>query len=75
MAIFQWACGIHREHGEHRENGRGEKDKLTEPRETQTTTGPALGLGREQRRGPTLEQGCSEKIVRTETVQVIPKGA
>ena len=75
LAIFQGACGKHREHGELRENGRGEKDKLTEPRETQATTGPALGLGREQRRGPTLEQGCSERIVRTETVWVTPKGA
>lgn len=75
LAIFQWACGIHRERGEHRENGGGEQDKLTEPRETHATTGPALGLGREQRWGPTLEEGGSERTVCTETVRVVPKDA
>lgn len=57
------------------ENGEGEKNKWTEPRETHITTGPALGLGREQRQDPTLEEAGSERIVGTETVQVIPKDA
>ena len=44
-------------------------------RETHATTRPALGLGREQRRDPTLEEGGSERIVGTETVWVTLKDA